>query len=91
MLYRRYVNDILALFSSLDHAYKFKTCLSSKHQNINFSIEKEKDGCLHSLDVNIFRKNEKFETKACRKKSSVWFIPTFKSFIPETHKIGLSQ
>ena len=62
MFYRRYVDDILALFSSPDHADKFKENLSSKHPNINFSIEKEKDGCLPFLDVNIFRKNGKFAT-----------------------------
>ena len=32
------------------------------HPNIMFTIEKEKDGCLPSLDVNIFRENRKFAT-----------------------------
>ena len=31
VFYRRYVDDIFALFSSLDHADKFKEHLSSKH------------------------------------------------------------
>ena len=53
VFYRRYVNDIFALFSSPVHADKFKEHLSSKHRNINVSIE------------------------------------NFKSFIPETYKIGL--
>ena len=43
--YRRYVNVIFVLFSSLDHAEKFKWYLSSKHTNINFLLEKENDGC----------------------------------------------
>ena len=38
-----------------DHADKFKEYLSSKHPNINFCMEKQKDGCLPFLDVNIFR------------------------------------
>ena len=38
VFYRRYVDDIFALFSSPDHADKFKEYLSSKHPNINFSI-----------------------------------------------------
>ena len=46
VFYRRYVDDIFALFSSPDHADKFKEYLPSKHPNINFVIEKEKDGCL---------------------------------------------
>ena len=46
VFYRRYVDDIVALFSSPDHADTFKEYLSSKHPNINFSLEKEKDRCL---------------------------------------------
>ena len=63
MLYRRYVDDIIALCSSPDHVDKFKEYLSSKHLNITFSIEKEKDGCLPFLDVNIFHEKEKFATR----------------------------
>ena len=78
MFYRRYINDIFVLFSSPDHADKFREYLSSKHPNIKFSIEKEEDGCLHFLDINIFRENDKFATNVY-----------IKSFIPETYKIGL--
>ena len=49
---------------------------------INFSIEKEKD-------VNIFRQNEKFATNVYRKKAFSWVYTNFKSFMPETYKIGL--
>ena len=55
----------------------------------NFSIEKEKDGCLPFLDVNIFRENEKFATNVYRKKSFSEVYTNFKSFMPETYKIGL--
>ena len=89
VFYRRYVDDIFALFSSPDHADKFKEYLSSKHHNINFSIEKEKDGCLPFLDVNIFRENDKFATNVYRKKTYSGVYTSFKSFIPETYKIGL--
>ena len=63
--------------------------MSYKHPNINFSIEKEKDGCLPFLDVNIFRKNEKFATNVYRKKTFSVVYTNVKSFIPETYKIGL--
>ena len=36
VFYRRYVDDILALFSSPDHADKFNEYFLSKHPNINF-------------------------------------------------------
>ena len=89
VFYRRYVDDIFALFSSPDHADKFKEYLSSKHPNINFSIEKEEDSCLPFLNVNIFRENEKVATNVYRKKIFSGVYTNFKSFIPETYKIDL--
>ena len=77
VFYRCYVDDIFVLFSSLDHADKFKEYLCSKHPNINFSIEKEKDGCLPFLDVDIFRENEKFATNVYRKKRSIYQLQKF--------------
>ena len=89
VFYRRYIDDIFVLFSSPDHADKFREYLSSKHPNIKFSIEKEEDGCLPFLDVNIFRENDKFATNVYRKKTFSGVYTNFKSFIPETYKIGL--
>ena len=56
-------------FSSPNHADKFKKYLSFKHPNINFSTQKEKDGCLPFLEVYIFCENEKFGTNVYRKKA----------------------
>ena len=78
VFYRRYVDDIFALFSSPDHADKFKEYLSSKHHNINVSIEKEKDGCLPFSDVKIFRENDKFATNVYRKKTYSGVYTSFK-------------
>ena len=89
VFYRRYIDDIFILFSSPDHADKFRKYLSSKHPNIKFSIEKEEDGCLPFLDVNIFCENDKFATDVCRKKTFSGVYTNFKSFILETYKIGL--
>ena len=89
VFYRRYIDYIFVLFSSPDHADKFREYLSSKHPNIKFSIEKEEDGCLPFLDVNIFRENDKFATNVYRKKTFSGVYTNFKSFVPETYKIGL--
>ena len=89
VFYRRNANDIFALFPTPNHADKFKEYLSSKHPNINFSIEKEKDDCLPFLDVNIFRENEKFATNVYRRNTFRGVYTNFKSFISETYKIGL--
>ena len=55
VFYKQYVDDIFVLFSSLDQAEKFKKYFSSKHLNINFLLEKENNGRLSFLDINIFR------------------------------------
>ena len=60
VFYRGYVNEIFQIFSSFDHADRFKEYFSSKHRNINFSIEKKKDGCITFLDVSFYRGNENF-------------------------------
>ena len=46
VFYKRYVDYIFVLFSSLNQAEMFKKYLSPKNPNINFSLEKEKDGRL---------------------------------------------
>ena len=46
---RRSVDNIFARFSFPDHVNKFKEYLSSKHLNIHFSVEKEKDNFLPFL------------------------------------------
>ena len=89
VFYRPYIDDIFVLFSSPDHADKSREYLSSKHPNIKFSTEKEEDGRLPFLDINIFRENDKFATNVYRKKTFSGVYTNFKSFIPETYKIGL--
>ena len=76
VFYRRYIYDIFVLFSSPDHADKFREYLLSKHPNIKFSIQKEEDGRLPFLDINIFRENDKFATTSIEKRPSVGLIPT---------------
>ena len=89
VFYRRYINDIFVLFSSPDHADKCREYLSSKHPNIKFSIEKDEDGHLPFLDINIFHENDKFATNVYRKKTFSGVYTNFKSFMTETYKIGL--
>ena len=69
VFYRRYINDIFLLFSFPDHADKFRKYLLSKPPNIKFSIEKQEDGRLPFLDINIFLGNDKFATNVYRKKT----------------------
>ena len=91
VFYRRYIDDIFVLLSYPDHGDRFREYLSSKHPNIKLSIEKEEDGRLAFLDVNIFRENDKFATNVYRKKTFSGVYNNFKSFIPETYKISLTK
>ena len=74
--YRLYVDDIFIQFSSPDHADQFREYLSSKHPNIKFSIEKEEDGRLPFLDINIFVKMINLQLTSSEKRPSAGFIPT---------------
>ena len=70
--YRKYVDDIFVLFDSSESASSFRKYMSSKHQNINFTVEQEKVGSLSFLDVNICCKNGKkkgtvINTRTCMK------------------------
>ena len=75
----------------LYHADKFREYLSSKHPDIKFFIEKEENGRLPFLDINIFGEYDKFATNVYRKKTFSGVYTNFKSFIPETYKIGLMK
>ena len=49
--YRRYVDDIFALFRSPDRLEKLTNYLNSKHKNIKFTYEKESNNSLPFLDI----------------------------------------
>ena len=69
--YRRYVDWIFALFESFESASWFRDYISSKHQNINFTIK-------------ICFKNDKFVTGAYKKSNLVEFSPIMKASFPRT-------
>ena len=58
---------------------------------LNFSLEKENDGCLSFLYINIFRAKWKFVTNVYRKKNFSGVNTNFNSFTPETYKTGLIE
>ena len=89
--YRRYVDDIFVLFESSESADSFREYMSSKHQNINFTVEKENVGSLSFLDVKICRKNGKFVTSVYRKPTFSGVFTNYESFIPTYQKRGLSH
>ena len=87
--YRTYVDDIFVLFESSESADSFRKYMSSKHQNINFTVEKENVGSLSFLDIKICRKNGKFVTSVYRKPTFSGVFTNYESFIPTYQKRGL--
>ena len=87
--YRRYVDDIFVLFESSEPADSFREYMSSKHQNINFTVEKKDAGLFSFLNVKICRKNGKFVTSFYRKPTFSGVFTNYESFIPTYRKRGL--
>ena len=89
LYYRRYVDDILVLLNLAEHLKRFHSCLNSRHLNISFTIENEKDNRMSFLDVNIIREKDKFTTSVYRKPTFSGIYTHFDSFLPSSNKIGL--
>ena len=89
VFYRRYVDDIFVLFKSPDHIEKFRNYFNSCHPNMSFSFEKEKNGKMPFLDVEISRENCNFVTTVYRKPTFSGVYTHFESFLPSTYKFGM--
>ena len=87
--YRRYVDNIFVLFEPSKSAESFREYMSSKHQNLNFTVEKENAGSLLVLDVKICRKNGEFLTSVYRKPTFSVAFTNYESFISTYQKRGL--
>ena len=83
---RRYVDDIFALFKSSESADLFSKYISSKYQNINFTVEKENVGSFSLLDVKICRKNGKFVTSNYRKPTFSGVFTNYESLFQRTKR-----
>ena len=73
-----------------NHVQLFVNYMYSKHKNISFSYETEKDRAMPFLDVSIFREKGKFVTNVYRKETFTGVYTNFSSFIPLECKFGLA-
>ena len=89
--YKRYVDDIFVLFDSVEQVEKFQKYLNSKHQNITFTFEIEKNNSLPFLDVDVIREYSinTFKTSLYRKPTFSGVYTNFKSFISIRYKYSL--
>ena len=89
IFYKRYVDDIFVLLKSENHVNNLLFSLNCKHPNIRFSCEIEKDRSLASLDIDVDRGNNKFETSVHRKSTFSGVYTNYSSFIATEFKNSL--
>ncbi len=88
IFYRRYVDDTFLIFKDPSHIPKFSNYLNSKHPNIKFTYEVEKDKELPFLDVLIKNDFTNLSTSVYRKLTFTGLGINFRSFIPYIYKIN---
>lgn len=87
----RYVDDTFAIWShGHDELDKFSNHLNSISPNIKLTVEKEKDGKLAFLDVNVIRENGGLKTIVYRKKTHTGRYLNYKSNHCESIKEGVA-
>ena len=88
LFYRRYVDDIFAVFESPADSLSFLEFLNIQHPCIKFTHESNIDHCLPFLDVHISNANN-VRTTLFRKKTYTGLLTNFFSYTAEYYKIGL--
>ena len=86
--YKRFVDDIIALFEKCEHLEQFAEYMNKQHPNIRSSAKAEKNDALPFLDIKIYTENGKFPVCTGKKTfSGVYTI--FTSYILLEYKSGL--
>ena len=89
IFYKRYVNDIFAVFESEPDAHAFYSYLDTRVENIKFTFEKEKDNKLPFLDILINNNESDLQTLVFHKKTYTGLLLNYFSFVPNCYKLGL--
>ena len=72
-----------------NHVNNLLFYLNSKHPNIRFTCEIEKDRSLAFLDINVYRGNNKFETSVHRKSTFSGVYTNYRSLIATEYESSL--
>ena len=86
--YKRYVDDIFAVFESELDEETFYTYLNIKGKNIKFTYEKQIENKLSFLDILISNKKN-LQTSVFHKKTYTGLVLNYFSFVPDSYKYGL--
>ena len=83
------MDDIFAFFESESDADAFYCYLNTRHENIKFTFEKEKDNKLPFLDILINNNESDLQTSVFHKKTYTGLLLNYFSFVPNCYKLGL--
>ena len=88
IFYKRYVNDIFAVFESELDAETFHTYLNTKRKKIKFTYEKQIENKLPFLDI-LRSNNKTLQTLVFHKKTYTGLLLNNFIFVPDSYKYGL--
>ena len=89
LFYRRYVDDIFAVFDNENDAMNFLNFLNKQHPNIKFTFEKQVQDKLPFLDILIDNSSTSLVTSVYHKQTYTGLLTNFLSFTPFAYKTGL--
>ena len=89
VFYRRYVDDVFVLMRSEENLFSFLDYMNTKHPNISFTHELEKNNSMPFLDIRVYLANDSFITSIHRKSTFSGVYSHFHSFMPIEYKQGL--
>ena len=87
--YKRYVDDIFCLVNNEQIADSFLEYLNTQHENIKFTLEKEKEHTLPFLDISIKNTEIGINTSVFKKPTDTGLLTNFSSFVCFKYKICL--
>ena len=88
IFYKRYVDDVFALFKSEDDRDKFFSLLNGAHPNLKFTMEVSTNS-LPFLDTAVSIKDDRFEISVYRKPTNTGILLNYNSVAPRRWKKSL--
>ena len=88
IFYKRYVDDIFAVFNNREQALEFYEYINKQHPNVKFTKEENVNFKLAFLDVMV-ENSENLITTIYHKPTFTGLMTNFRSFVPQGYKINL--
>ena len=89
VFYKRYVDDVIALFNNPEEAELFLGYLNQQNNSIKFTMEEENNHKIAFLDVLVDNTGDKIRTSVYRKKTFTGVLTNYLSFTCFSYKLSL--